>query len=179
MLCFLSETTYIFSCIYFRGSPLYVVLESRPYSSQAVRKCLLKIQLSRILLIIWCSLHWPNIASLWYSPDSDLHNIAECCPSLYCINLNACTSITDSGISVILLKCVGLHSIFACDTFFAHNCVLSLCRDISRFDGVAMKMEKNTNSLAYKLQILHIGGCKGEQCSGFCFLPRVLHVKVR
>ncbi|XP_009627140.1 BTB/POZ domain-containing protein FBL11 isoform X2 [Nicotiana tomentosiformis] len=93
--------------------------------------------------------------------DSDLHNIAECCPSLYCINLNACTSITDSGISVILLKCVGLHSIFACDTLFGHNCVLSLCRDISRFDGVAMKMEKNTNSSAYKLQILHIGGCKG------------------
>ncbi|XP_075103269.1 BTB/POZ domain-containing protein FBL11-like isoform X1 [Nicotiana tabacum] len=93
--------------------------------------------------------------------DSDLHNIAECCPSLYCINLNACTSITDSGISVILLKCVGLHSIFACDTLFGHNCVLSLCRDISRFDGVAIKMEKNTNSSAYKLQILHIGGCKG------------------
>ncbi|XP_075103270.1 BTB/POZ domain-containing protein FBL11-like isoform X2 [Nicotiana tabacum] len=94
--------------------------------------------------------------------DSDLHNIAECCPSLYCINLNACTSITDSGISVILLKCVGLHSIFACDTLFGHNCVLSLCRDISRFDGVAIKMEKNTNSSAYKLQILHIGGCKGS-----------------
>ncbi|XP_019245810.1 PREDICTED: BTB/POZ domain-containing protein FBL11 isoform X2 [Nicotiana attenuata] len=93
--------------------------------------------------------------------DSDLHNIAECCPSLCCINLNACTSITDSGIADLVLRRVGLHSIFACDTLFGHNCVLSLCRDISTFDGVAMKTERNTNSLAHKLQILHIGGCKG------------------
>ncbi|KAJ8570782.1 hypothetical protein K7X08_037754 [Anisodus acutangulus] len=92
--------------------------------------------------------------------DSDLQNIAECCPSLCCINLNACTSITDFGISVLILKCVELHSIFACDTSFGHNCVLSLCRDISRFDAVAMKMANHTNSLAFKLQILHIGGCK-------------------
>ncbi|MCD9637694.1 hypothetical protein HAX54_021131 [Datura stramonium] len=92
--------------------------------------------------------------------DSDLKNIAECCPSLICINLNACTSITDSGISILVLKCVELHSIFACDTSFGHNCVLSLCRNISRIDAVAMKMADHTNSLAYKLQILHIGGCK-------------------
>ncbi|XP_027768074.1 BTB/POZ domain-containing protein FBL11 isoform X2 [Solanum pennellii] len=93
--------------------------------------------------------------------DSDLQNIAECCPSLCCINLNACTSITDSGISILVLKCVELHSIFACDTSFGYNCVLSLCRNISRLDAVAMKMADDTNSLAYKLQILHIGGCKG------------------
>ncbi|KAL3326679.1 hypothetical protein AABB24_037394 [Solanum stoloniferum] len=93
--------------------------------------------------------------------DSDLQNIAECCPSLCCINLNACTSITDSGISILILKCVELHSIFVCDTSFGHNCVLSLCRNISRLDAVAMEMADNTNSLAYKLQILHIGGCKG------------------
>ncbi|XP_055807426.1 BTB/POZ domain-containing protein FBL11 isoform X3 [Solanum dulcamara] len=93
--------------------------------------------------------------------DSDLQNIAECCPSLHCVNLNACTSITDSGISILVLKCVELHSIFACDTSFGQNCVQSLCRNISRFDSVAMKMADHTNSLAYKLQILHIGCCKG------------------
>ncbi|PHT70705.1 hypothetical protein T459_25809, partial [Capsicum annuum] len=93
--------------------------------------------------------------------DSDLHNIAECCPFLCCINLNACTSITDSGISILVLKCIELHSIYACDTSFGHNCVLSLCCSISRFDAVEMKMADRTNSLAYKLQILHIGGCKG------------------
>ncbi|KAJ8533886.1 hypothetical protein K7X08_007210 [Anisodus acutangulus] len=93
--------------------------------------------------------------------DSDLHSVAECCPSLCCINLNACTSITDSGISVLVLKCVELHSIFACDTSFGQNCVLSLCPNISRVDILAMKIEKHTNSLANKLQILHIGGCKG------------------
>lgn len=59
------------------------------------------------------------------------------------------------------MKCVELDSIFACDTSFGHNCVLSLCRNISRLDAVAMKMADYTNSLAYKLQILHIGGCKG------------------
>ncbi|KAG5582722.1 hypothetical protein H5410_053349 [Solanum commersonii] len=99
--------------------------------------------------------------------DSDLQNIAQCCPSLCCINLNACTSITDSGISNLVLKCVELHSIFACDTSFGHNCVLSLCRNISRLDAVAMKMADNTNSLAYQLQILHIGGCKGINETSF------------
>lgn len=101
--------------------------------------------------------------------DSDLQNIAECCPSLCFINLNACTSITDSGISILILKCVELHSVFACDTSFGHNSVLSLCRNISRYDTVAMKMADHINSLAYKLQILHIGGCKGFlPCGGSC-----------
>ncbi|CAN4118261.1 unnamed protein product [Withania somnifera] len=93
--------------------------------------------------------------------DSDLQNIADCCPSLCCINLNACTSLTDSGISILLLKCIELHSVFVCDTSFGHNCVLSLCRNISRFNTEAMIMAEPTNSLAYKLQILHIGGCNG------------------
>lgn len=159
-------------------SHLYVALESHLYFSRAVRRSLLEIQLACILLMIWCPLHWANFASLWYSPDSDLQNIAECCPSLRCVNLNACTSITDSGISILVLKCVELHSIFVCDTSFGQNCVQSLCRNISRFDAVAMKMADHTNSLAYKLQILHIGSCKGERWSSFCFLPCLLRANV-
>ncbi|KAL3532064.1 hypothetical protein ACH5RR_005585 [Cinchona calisaya] len=95
--------------------------------------------------------------------DSDLHIIAsKLCASLRYLNLNGCISVTDAGISFVLLKCLLLHSIFACDTYFGQKSVLALCSGMPYLEGlVEPQVEKPLLSLAYKLHTLHIGGCMG------------------
>ncbi|KAA8516693.1 hypothetical protein F0562_016801 [Nyssa sinensis] len=95
--------------------------------------------------------------------DSDLQNIAEFCVSLCYLNLKGCTSVTDAGISVLLLRCMELHSIVACDTSFGQNSILALCSTTPTVDNCAASQieKKHSQSLAYKLQTLHMGGCKG------------------
>lgn len=109
-----------------------------------------------------------------FSPDSDLHNIAsKLCASLRYLNLNGCISVTDAGISFVLLKCVLLHSVFLCDTYFGQRSVLALCSGVRNFeDLVEPQVEKPLQSLAYKLHTLHIGGCMGKWCDLFllCWL---------
>lgn len=94
------------------------------------------------------------------SPDSDLHDISEFCASLCYLNLNGCTSLTDNGLSVIILKCKKLHSVLACDTSFGNNSILALCYGISVAES---KRGNYSHTTASKCQTLHIGGCNGEQ----------------
>lgn len=97
--------------------------------------------------------------------DYDLHNISELCVSLCYLNLKGCTSVSDGGIAVVIVKCVKLHSIVVCDTYFGQISVASLCSCRPDFDKLdAPQTEKTSMSLAYKLQKLHMGGCKGELC---------------
>ncbi|KAM7468286.1 hypothetical protein LguiB_015848 [Lonicera macranthoides] len=93
--------------------------------------------------------------------DSDLQNISELCVSLCDLNLKACTSVTDAGIAALILKCVKLHSIVVCDTSFGQSSVRALCSTIGDFVGAP----QNQGSLAYKLQTLHMGGCKGADAT--------------
>ncbi|XP_075510046.1 BTB/POZ domain-containing protein FBL11 isoform X1 [Primulina tabacum] len=90
--------------------------------------------------------------------DSDLYNISEVCESLNFVNMRGCTSVTDCGLSVMILKCKKLHSMVACDTSFGNNSALALCSSIS---SKTQQSEKYYQSMPHKLQTLHIGGCNG------------------
>ncbi|XAR69719.1 hypothetical protein NMG60_11001420 [Bertholletia excelsa] len=97
--------------------------------------------------------------------DIDLKNISEFCSSLSCLNLRGCTTVTDAGISVLLLRCVKLHSLLVCYTSFGQNCIQALTSGIPSLDDFA-NCENGGNhetSLAFKLQVLHMGGCKDVQ----------------
>lgn len=72
--------------------------------------------------------------------------------------MKGCTLVTDHGISVLILKCKVMHSILACDTSFGNHSALALCTGNS---NGAQKSENHSQSMAYKLLTLHIGGCHG------------------
>jgi hypothetical protein len=98
-----------------------------------------------------------------FMPDLDLQYISKFCASLQDLNLKACISVTDVGISNLLCKCMKLHSIVVCDTSFGIKSVLALCSSISDHDNdPAASFELKHNSLAFNLQKLHMGGCKGK-----------------
>ncbi|CAH9099417.1 unnamed protein product [Cuscuta europaea] len=107
-----------------------------------------------------------NITNLTLEGRTDISDrhllfFTEFCPSLCHVNLRGCISLTDDGISILLLKCINLHSIFVCDTYFGRNSVLALCYGASEFDGSPeVKFKDLSHSVASKLQILHMGGCK-------------------
>ncbi|KAK6126316.1 hypothetical protein DH2020_039961 [Rehmannia glutinosa] len=90
--------------------------------------------------------------------DSDLLIISEVCCSLSYVNMKGCTSVTDHGISVMILKCKMLQSVLACDTSFGNNSILALCSGIS---SGTQQSEKHSQLMAHKLLTLHIGGCHG------------------
>ncbi|XP_052175788.1 BTB/POZ domain-containing protein FBL11 isoform X2 [Diospyros lotus] len=94
--------------------------------------------------------------------DYDLKNISEFCSSLHFLNVRGCTSITDAGISGLILRCVKLDSLLVCDTSFGHDSVLALLSaipDLNLFPD--WQIESNsTMSLAFNFQVLHMGGCK-------------------
>ncbi|KAK6152320.1 hypothetical protein DH2020_014955 [Rehmannia glutinosa] len=90
--------------------------------------------------------------------DSDLLTISEVCCSLSYVNMKGCTSVTDHGISVMILKCKMLQSVLACDTSFGDNSSLALCSIIS---GGTQQSEKDSQLMGHKLLTLHIGGCHG------------------
>ncbi|XP_057951547.1 BTB/POZ domain-containing protein FBL11 isoform X4 [Malania oleifera] len=92
--------------------------------------------------------------------NSDLQNISELCVSLHYLNLKGCISVTDVGISILIKSCIKLHSIVVCDTSFGRNSVLALCSDIPNFPAEHFE-RKHASWSAFKLQTLHMGGCKG------------------
>lgn len=96
-------------------------------------------------------------------PDSDLLYISNFCVSLHYLNLKGCISVTDVGISNLICRCVKLHSILVCDTSFGINSILALCSASTNFGASSATHfgKRHSNTLAYKLQTLHMGGCKG------------------
>ncbi|KAF5945189.1 hypothetical protein HYC85_015417 [Camellia sinensis] len=62
--------------------------------------------------------------------DYELKNISELCASLCYLNLRGCTSVTDAGISILVLRCIKLHSLVVCDTSFGQNSILALTSGI-------------------------------------------------
>ncbi|XP_043697022.1 BTB/POZ domain-containing protein FBL11-like [Telopea speciosissima] len=93
--------------------------------------------------------------------DMDLQRISSLFASLSYLNIKGCTSVTDVGISKLICKCMELHSLLVSDTRFGRNSILSLCSSFPSdgFPGVHCK-QKNSTSLAFRLQKLNIGGCK-------------------
>lgn len=95
--------------------------------------------------------------------DNDLKNISSFCPSLSCLNLKGCTSVTDAGISFLILRCSKLHSLLACCTSFGCNSIAALMsgnQDINRPPNSEIEKD-HCVSMVFKFQELHIGGCKG------------------
>lgn len=112
-----------------------------------------------------------KLTALKFFSDSDLKNIAEFCPSLCYLNLKGCTTVTDDGISVVILKCVMLHSILACDTSLGKKSVRALCSGVPDLnDPATLQVKSPSHTLAPKLQTLDIGGCMGKQVNSVEFL---------
>ncbi|XP_027068538.1 BTB/POZ domain-containing protein FBL11-like isoform X2 [Coffea arabica] len=94
--------------------------------------------------------------------DSDLRKITKSCASLCYLNLNGCMSVTDSGISFVILNCILLRSILACDTYFGQESISALCSGVHNLeDHVEPQAKKPLHSFASKFHTLHIGGCMG------------------
>ncbi|EEF28381.1 ubiquitin-protein ligase, putative [Ricinus communis] len=94
--------------------------------------------------------------------DLDLQYITELCVSLQYLNLKGCISVTDTGISNLISRCAKLHSILVCDTSFGINSIQALCSTIPNFGSSVVRLEKRcSDTLASKLQKLHMGGCIG------------------
>ncbi|OVA03610.1 Leucine-rich repeat [Macleaya cordata] len=94
--------------------------------------------------------------------DLDLLNILAFSSSLSFLNLKGCTSVTDVGISKLICKCANLQSLNVSDTYFGRISVLVLISDFPSsddFPGVCHG-QKYSSSLAFRLQELHMGGCK-------------------
>ncbi|XP_018839772.1 BTB/POZ domain-containing protein FBL11 isoform X2 [Juglans regia] len=115
----------------------------------------------------------PNITKLTLEGrsdicDLDLQYISKFCSSLHELNIQGCISVTDVGISNLLRKCMKLHSIVVCDTSFGVNSVLSLCSGVTNHGGFPVAhFGRKHKSLAFSLQKLHMGGCKGVDETSF------------
>ncbi|KAF4368234.1 hypothetical protein F8388_022867 [Cannabis sativa] len=90
--------------------------------------------------------------TIFFSLYSDLLYIAKFCTNLQHLNLKGCTALTDVGI------CLRLKSIILCHTSFGLNSVLALCSDFHGYDNTTTQISE---SLAFNIQTLHIGNCKG------------------
>ncbi|KAK4281625.1 hypothetical protein QN277_013094 [Acacia crassicarpa] len=94
--------------------------------------------------------------------DSDLRYISKICLSLHHLNLRGCISVTDTGISDLIIKCIKLNSIVVCDTSFGENSVQALSSAISDCGSFSFHFrDKHLSSVASNLQTLHMGGCRG------------------
>lgn len=74
---------------------------------------------------------------------------------------------SDVGISSLICKCLKLNSIVACDTYFGQQSVLALCSSNACYDDVAAEHSERKIHNGSNLQLLHIGGCKGELLISF------------
>ncbi|XP_065857051.1 BTB/POZ domain-containing protein FBL11-like isoform X2 [Euphorbia lathyris] len=94
--------------------------------------------------------------------DLYLQCITKQCVSLQYLNLKGCISATDIGISVLINGCLKLHSIIVCDTSFGIHSIQALCSPASNIGPSDSESSKRClSTLAFKLQTLHMGGCKG------------------
>ncbi|XP_065855881.1 BTB/POZ domain-containing protein FBL11-like isoform X2 [Euphorbia lathyris] len=72
------------------------------------------------------------------------------------------SDVSDIGISVLISGCLKLHSIVVCDTSFGIHSIQALCSPTSNIGPSDSESSKRClSTLAFKLQTLHMGGCKG------------------
>ncbi|XP_031378576.1 BTB/POZ domain-containing protein FBL11-like [Punica granatum] len=96
--------------------------------------------------------------------DDDLIHIANNCSFLCYLNLKGCSFVSDAAICYLLWSSLHLHALIVCDTRFGNNSVKALCCCGRVMTGTLPYPPagwKNSDWLACKLQILHMGGCKG------------------
>lgn len=123
----------------------------------------------------WCVIHVHGlvVASLttqltlyyffWiFMSDSDLEFISKYCVSLVYLNLKGCISVTDVCVSNLIRRCIKLHSIIVCDTYFGVNSVRALCSEFPDGNSSASHGKRHFDSLASNLQTLHMSCCHGE-----------------
>ncbi|CAN6438740.1 unnamed protein product [Victoria cruziana] len=86
--------------------------------------------------------------------------------------LRGCTSLTDVGISKALFKFKQLSSIIAADTHFGNQSISCLCSGFPSSDYFTASNfdPKHSNSLAFALQQLDIGGCRSISQSSLVLL---------
>ncbi|KAG1369638.1 hypothetical protein COCNU_15G000040 [Cocos nucifera] len=95
--------------------------------------------------------------------DLDLLKISALSDSLSYLNIKGCTLVTDAGISKLLCKCFKILSLILSYTSFGINSILTLCSGRVLPDGFPEihHNHKYSNTMAFRLQQLDIGGCKG------------------
>ncbi|CAL5350771.1 unnamed protein product [Camellia sinensis] len=105
---------------------------------------------------------YPSGASQLYMSKSLLSNITKLTLEGR-VDVSGCTSVTDAGISILVLRCIKLHSLVVCDTSFGQNSILALTSGIPNLNRFPTQQidDNNAKSLAFKLQVLHMGGCNG------------------
>nr|XP_010940313.1 BTB/POZ domain-containing protein FBL11 [Elaeis guineensis] len=95
--------------------------------------------------------------------DLDLLKISALSDSLSYLNIKGCTVVTDAGISKLLCKCFKILSLILSYTSFGINSILTLCSGCILPDSFPEihHDHKYSNTMAFRLQQLDIGGCKG------------------
>ncbi|XP_058088680.1 LOW QUALITY PROTEIN: BTB/POZ domain-containing protein FBL11 [Magnolia sinica] len=111
--------------------------------------------------------------------DSDLQTISALSSSLSHLNLKGCTLVTDMGMSKLICMCMNLCSLVVSDTCFGRNSVIGLCSEITFPNGFPGRhQEKHSSTLAFRLQKLHISGCKNvDQTSLLHLMSHVYMLK--
>ncbi|KAJ6831516.1 BTB/POZ domain-containing protein FBL11 isoform X1 [Iris pallida] len=95
--------------------------------------------------------------------DWDLLYISTLSNSLSYLNIKGCTLVTDMGISKLICKCRNIHSLILSFTSFGRNSVMTLCSIHTNLDSVhgVHHNHKYSDIMAFRLQQLHIDGCRG------------------
>ncbi|URE49019.1 BTB POZ domain-containing protein [Musa troglodytarum] len=94
--------------------------------------------------------------------DLDLMKISALCGSLSYLSIKGCTMVTDMGISKLISKCIHIKSLILSYTSFGKSSVGVLCSDLlSTSNFTEDSNHKYSCTMAFRLQQLHIDGCKG------------------
>ncbi|XP_010505180.1 PREDICTED: BTB/POZ domain-containing protein FBL11-like isoform X7 [Camelina sativa] len=88
--------------------------------------------------------------------DMGLQSISRLCDSLCYLNIKGCALLSDACIAYVIQRCKYLCSLIVCYTSFSENSILALCASISMTNE-----HMDSNSLAPKLQMLHMSKCEG------------------
>lgn len=92
--------------------------------------------------------------------DENLLEISLLTNSLCYINIKNCCQLTDDGISTLLMNCTQIHSMIISYTCFGNHSVQTLC-SFESSDNFTDHKDESSHVMAFRLQELHLEGCKG------------------
>lgn len=107
--------------------------------------------------------------------DVDLLEISVLKNSLCYINIRNCILLTDDGISALLLKCTKIHSMVLSYTSFGNHSVRTLCT-FNPADSFPDHKDECAHIMAFRMQELHLDGCKGIGCAAMSQLMSNMNV---